>query len=81
MSPFSCYTLQFIYPHFEQIEGATVGREFVKYAKKRSLIFKTSFLMAGPTRLELATFCVTGRHSNQTELRSHLLGIVAQFGF
>ena len=23
------------------------------------------FLMAGPTRLELATSCVTGRHSNQ----------------
>ena len=43
-------------------------------------------LMAGPTRLELATFCVTGRHSNQTELRSHALLFnfqwnVAQFGF
>jgi hypothetical protein len=25
--------------------------------------------MAGPTRLELATSCVTGRRSNQTELR------------
>ena len=41
--------------------------------------------MAGPTRLELATFCVTGRRSNQTELRSHKLYLifkqgVAQFG-
>ncbi len=25
--------------------------------------------MAGATRLELAAFCVTGRRSNQTELR------------
>ena len=25
--------------------------------------------MAGATRLELATSCVTGKHSNQTELR------------
>ena len=29
--------------------------------------------MAGTTRLELATSCVTGKRSNQTELRSHLL--------
>ena len=29
--------------------------------------------MAGLTRLELATFCVTGRHSNQTELQSHII--------
>ena len=29
------------------------------------------FLMAGTTRLELATSCVTGKRSNQTELRSH----------
>ena len=28
-------------------------------------------LMAGTTRLELATSCVTGMRSNQTELRSH----------
>ena len=27
--------------------------------------------MAGMTRLELATFCVTGKRSNQTELHSH----------
>ena len=30
---------------------------------------------AGPTRLELATSCVTGRRSNQTELRPHILDI------
>ena len=30
------------------------------------------FLMAGTTRLELATSCVTGMRSNQTELRSHI---------
>ena len=30
-------------------------------------------LMAGTTRLELATSCVTGMRSNQTELRSHVL--------
>ncbi len=40
-----------------------------KISPTSGLIFS---LMAGPTRLELATFCVTGRHSNQTELRSHL---------
>lgn len=28
-----------------------------------------SYIMAGATRLELAAFCVTGRRSNQTELR------------
>ena len=42
-------------------------------------------LMAGTTRLELATSCVTGMRSNQTELRSHIKlsfvnRIVAQFG-
>lgn len=31
------------------------------------------FKMAGTTRLELATSCVTGMRSNQTELRSHKL--------
>ena len=39
--------------------------------------------MAGLTRLELATFCVTGRHSNQTELQSHdchIVGIFIQSG-
>lgn len=39
--------------------------------KKEAL--RLLFFMAGPTRLELATSCVTGRHSNQTELRSHLV--------
>ena len=32
--------------------------------------------MAGTTRLELATSCVTGMRSNQTELRSHLIRII-----
>ena len=31
------------------------------------------FKMAGTTRLELATSCVTGMRSNQTELRSHII--------
>ena len=31
-----------------------------------------SILMAGPTRLELATFGVTGRHSKPTELRPRI---------
>ena len=31
---------------------------------------RDSLLMAGTTRLELATSCVTGMRSNQTELRS-----------
>ena len=35
---------------------------------------KGSLLMAGTTRLELATSCVTGMRSNQTELRSHIFG-------
>jgi hypothetical protein len=30
-------------------------------------------ILAGPTRLELATSCVTGRRSNQTELRPQKL--------
>ena len=29
--------------------------------------------MAGATRIELATSCVTGRRSNQTELRPHFM--------
>lgn len=32
-----------------------------------------NFKMAGTTRLELATSCVTGMRSNQTELRSHII--------
>ena len=31
-----------------------------------------AFKSAGPTRLELATSCVTGRRSNQTELRPRI---------
>ena len=33
---------------------------------------------AGPTRLELATSCVTGKRSNQTELRPHFLKLKEQ---
>ena len=59
----------------EQIEGATVGREFelIIFVLKKEISFDISFLMAGTTRLELATSCVTGMRSNQTELRSHTL--------
>ena len=32
---------------------------------------KAAYIMAGVTRLELATSCVTGRRSNQTELHPH----------
>ena len=33
-------------------------------------------IMAGTTRLELATSCVTGKRSNQTELRPHFLSLL-----
>ncbi len=33
--------------------------------QKRNLVFQQGFLLAGATRLELATSCVTGMHSNQ----------------
>ena len=38
---------------------------------KKEPLKKALNLMAGTTRLELATSCVTGMRSNQTELRSH----------
>lgn len=40
-------------------------------AKKRhkKTVLSDGFLMAGATGLEPATYGVTGRHSNQTELR------------
>ena len=44
--------------------------ESVDFTNKKHFL-RSVLIMAGPTRLELATFCVTGRHSNQTELRSH----------
>ena len=34
-------------------------------------------LLAGATRLELATSGVTGRRSNQTELRPHILFVLS----
>ena len=33
------------------------------------LLYNTKLLLAGTTGLEPATFCVTGRRSNQAELR------------
>ena len=38
-----------------------------------------SLLLAGPTRLELATSGVTGRRSNQTELRPRVLQLNRQY--
>ena len=43
-----------------------------RFATKPLILF--GFLMAGPTRLELATSGVTVRHSNQTELRPRMEG-------
>ena len=40
---------------------------------KKEPLKKALNLMAGTTRLELATSCVTGMRSNQTELRSLVL--------
>ena len=40
--------------------------------KQKSLSDLRGFSLAVLTRLELATSCVTGRHSNQTELQHHL---------
>ncbi len=37
--------------------------------------------MAGATRLELAAFCVTGRRSNQTELRPQRIKNSNKFPF
>ena len=42
----------------------------------------TVILLAGPTRLELATFGVTGRHSKPTELRPRVIkSLVGEAGF
>lgn len=52
----------------EQIQDR---REEPSRLKTKKEPLKGSFIMAGTTRLELATSCVTGMRSNQTELRSH----------
>ena len=39
---------------------------------KKPLNKLAAFFNSGTTRLELATSCVTGMRSNQTELRSHI---------
>ena len=53
----------------EQIQDRREEPSRLKTKKEPS---KGSFIMAGTTRLELATSCVTGMRSNQTELRSHI---------
>ncbi len=59
---------------------AGTGRERIRSGqsskKKRvvGLLQLPGIFLAGPTRLELATSGVTGRRSNQTELRSHNRG-------
>ena len=45
-------------------KGLAAGNQAIK-----NLPFQGGFLMAGATGLEPATYGVTGRHSNQTELR------------
>ena len=44
-----------------------------KYLKTKKLPFGSFVLMAGATRLELATPCVTGMYSNQLNYRTNLL--------
>lgn len=46
---------------------------------KKPLNKLAAFFNSGTTRLELATSCVTGMRSNQTELRSHISGICQEF--
>lgn len=54
------------FPSLSVIEGL-----FFYSGKKRhkKTVLSDGFLMAGATGLEPATYGVTGRHSNQTELR------------
>ncbi len=40
---------------------------------KKETFYETSLHFAVPNGLEPSTSCVTGRHSNQTELRHHYL--------
>ena len=55
--------------YFERRANGEQASIFLLRATRRAGIKKTStreaFLMAGVTRLELATSCVTGRRSNQ----------------
>ena len=53
------------------VERIQDKREKPSRSKTKKEPSKGSFIMAGTTRLELATSCVTGMRSNQTELRSH----------
>ena len=47
---------------------------FLAIKKDLEKLSKSLFFMAGATRIELATSGVTGRRSNQTELRPHKKG-------
>ena len=60
--------------------GAGIGPErgrnegFIRSRESHKTLDSIGFLVAGPTRLELATSGVTVRHSNQTELRPRIHG-------
>ena len=52
-----------------------------KNKKAFNKMLKALIFVAGVTRLELATSCVTGKRSNQTELHPHnLLFLVGDAG-
>ena len=60
----------------EQIQDRREEPSRLKTKKEPS---KGSFIMAGTTRLELATSCVTGMRSNQTELRSQIFWLLLYY--
>lgn len=60
----------------EQIQDR---REEPSRLKTKKEPFEGSFIMAGTTRLELATSCVTGMRSNQTELRSQIFWLLLYY--
>ena len=60
----------------EQIQDRREEPSRLKTKKEPS---KGSFIMAGTTRLELATSCVTGMRSNQTELRSQMFWLLLYY--
>ena len=68
---FSCFSCYFAF--FRGLFFRELSRYFVD--KKNHPEFLSGFAVL--TRLELATSCVTGRHSNQTELQ-HLLFLFYQ---
>lgn len=60
----------------ESVEQIQDRREEPSRLKTKKEPFEGSFIMAGTTRLELATSCVTGMRSNQTELRSQMFWLL-----